>query len=83
MTVWTEGYIIPASEDPGPFYFAFGPTLNANSNGTGRVRYYIKDIYLVKPNGDKAAADKFLNYRTSYAIDCVQFEPAAEPTERP
>jgi hypothetical protein len=82
VTTWTTGFSVPPANHPGPFYFAFGPTINQNNNASGRVTYYIKDIYLVKKEGGgRTQADKFLNYRVAYGADVVEQEAVAEPAE--
>jgi hypothetical protein len=81
-TTWKGGFHNPVATHPGPFYFAFGPTINQNNKRDGRIKYYIKDIYLVKENGGKTQADKFLDHRVSYGADVVQQEAVAEPQEQ-
>ncbi|MDR1127487.1 MAG: hypothetical protein LBL06_05100 [Treponema sp.] len=52
-----SGTGVPASDAAGPFLFGLGLTLNPNNLADGSkgeaVTYYIKDVALVKDNGDK------------------------------
>ncbi|MDR3284618.1 MAG: hypothetical protein LBS97_05525, partial [Treponema sp.] len=51
ISAMAAGYHLPEAAETGPFYLAFGPTLNPNSNRAGSITFYIKDIALVKTDG--------------------------------
>ena len=51
----------PAAGATGPFYFGLGLTVNPNGGPTQpTITYYIKDVALVKENGDELPADDLM-----------------------